>query len=496
MGATRWVIWAAVSSEEQAERYSLTEQLELSRQHCAKWGGEVVAELTVGESRSIVLLEDAAARIPAYAELRRLIADKSFDVLVVYDLTRLGRKRSLIAAVEELCADAGITIYELDNPPTTLDASTGYDRQLLSAIKGATSQNEVERLRKRMRFGREGRARRGDIAHQPPYGYVWQFGEGGTRALVVDDVAAVVVRDIIARYLAGAGQQTIAAELTERGVPTPTGGSTWHKNSVNVILWRIWTYAGYAELYRGSQPHNADPARYIRAAGTHPALVDEATALAVQAERDARRANRHIADTPSRLTGLVWCEACNKPMAQARNDDGTRRNADGTRRRALFYCQPPHAGGSVSTALVLEAIAAALDDLAHADLSAVTDDDNTAAHLTRIAQHEAAIERHSAALRRADDAYVAGIMDADRYRAQVDRLTGAIAAERSAVEQTRAAIAADKQRGTRQERLAELAASGPAMLTTPDAAAANAWLRRLVRVWVRDNTPVAVDLAW
>ncbi len=71
-----------------------------------------------------------------------------------------------------------------------------------------------------------------------------------------------------------------------------------------------------------------------------------------------------------------------------------------------------------------------------------------------------------------------------------------IAAERAAVEQTRAAIAADKQRGTRQERLAELAASGPAMLTTPDTAAANAWLRRLVRVWVRDNTPVAVDLAW
>ena len=146
---------------------------------------------------------------------------------------------------------------------------------------------------------------------------------------------------------------------------------------------------------------------------------------------------------------------------------------------------------------MLEAIAAALDDLAHADLSAAPDDTaNHDAHLARIAQHEAAIERHSAALRRADDAYVAGIMDAERYRAQVDRLTGAIAAERSAIEQTRAAIAADKQRGSRAERLAELAASGPAMLTTPDTAAANAWLRRLVRVWVRDNSPVAVDLAW
>lgn len=496
--ATRWVIWTAVSSEEQAERYSLTEQLELGRQHCAKWGGQVVAELSVGESRSIVLLEDAAARIPAYAELRRLIAARAFDVLVCYDTTRLGRKRSLIAAIEELCAEAGIAIYELDNPPSSLDAAAGYDKQLLSAIKGASSQNEVERLRKRMRFGREGRARRGDIAHMPPYGYTWQFGEGGARALVVDDTAAQVVRDIIARYLAGAGQITIAAELSARGVPTPAGGSTWHKNSVNVILWRVWTYAGYAEFYRGHSPAKFDAVRYIRAQGNHPSIVDEATAAAVQAEREARRANRHIADTPSRLTGIVWCEVCNRPMWQARNEDGTRRNADGTRRRARFYCQPPHPGGSVGTALVLEAITAAIDDLAHADLSAVADDADTqhAAHLARIAQHEAAIERHGAALRRADDAYVAGLMDATRYRAQVDRLSAAVAAERSAIEQTRAAIAADKQRGTRAERLAEIAAAGPAMLTTANTAAANAWLRRLVRVWVRDNSPVAVDLAW
>ena len=43
---------------------------------------------------------------------------------------------------------------------------------------------------------------------------------------MVDDTAAAVVRNIIARYLSGAGQITIAAELSARGVPTPTRGST------------------------------------------------------------------------------------------------------------------------------------------------------------------------------------------------------------------------------------------------------------------------------
>ena len=43
------------------------------------------------------------------------------------------------------------------------------------------------------------------------------------------------------------------------------------------------------------------------------------------------------------------------------------------------------------------------------------------------------------------------------------------------------------QRGSRAAMLAEVAAAGPAMLTTDDTTAANAWLRRRVRVFVADN---------
>jgi len=43
--------------------------------------------------------------------------------------------------------------------------------------------------------------------------------------------------------------------------------------------------------------------------------------------------------------------------------------------------------------------------------------------------------------------------------------------EQSALTQLQAAAKAEQQRGSRAERLAEIAASGPAMLTLPDAAA-------------------------
>lgn len=52
------------------------------------------------------------------------------------------------------------------------------------------------------------------------------------------------------------------------------------------------------------------------------------------------------------------------------------------------------------------------------------------------------------------------------------------------------------QRGSRADMLAEVAAGGPAMLTTEDTAAANAWLRRRVRVFVRDNQVSEVRFAF
>ena len=97
----------------------------MNRSHAEKHGGQVVAELVVpGESRSIVLFEDAARKMQAYAELKRLVDARAFDVLVYLDRSRLGRKASLSMAVVELCNVAGIICYETENPPATVALST------------------------------------------------------------------------------------------------------------------------------------------------------------------------------------------------------------------------------------------------------------------------------------------------------------------------------------------------------------------------------------
>ena len=481
--AKRFVIWIAVSSKEQAERVSPDLQASLARQHVAKWGGVVVDELSVAESRDIVLLSAAAAAIPAYARLYDHIQRRAFDVLICYDLGRLGRAYPLIMQIVELCARAGIHVYEIENPPHDLERPAGYDEMLIRALKSGGYQHEVMKMRQRMAFGRRGRAQAGEFTHVPPYGYRWAYGPDGARAVEVDPEAAAVVRKVADMYLDGGGIPSIVAYLNESGIPTPAKKARWFKNSVMLILSRAWIYAGYNEYKRGKPDA-------LRVPATWPPLWDAATAQRIEAERAARKANRRIPDTRGRLTGIVICEQCGRAMNQVINEGGDIRDAyDGRIRRAKFYCYPYHKGGNIGTNRVLAALQIALEELAAADLSAIPDDDQAQAQelAARLSECDAALQRQQAALRRADTAFVSGVMDDERYREQVSRLRAAIAAAETERAQLQAAAEQQRQAGSRAERLAQIAASGGAMLTLPDTAAANAWLRRYVRVYVREN---------
>lgn len=499
MAGKRFVIWVAVSSEEQAEKYSPQEQLSLARQHVAKWGGSTIAELSVSESRSIVLFSDACERIPAYAALHDLIRRRAFDVLVCYDTTRLGRKSSLIMAVLELCAEAGVAVYEIDSPPASLDPNRTYDNKLLGALKAVGSQREVDKMRERLHYGRIGRVKAGQFpGREPPYGYAYRYDAAGNRRIETVPDEASVVRDIFAAYLSGRGMERIARDLIARGVPSPgmaegrqaaIPAGTWRKTGIAAILKRAWTYAGVSRLAPGGR-------LLAEGRGQWEPIIDAHTAERALAERAARQADRRRANSNGRLSGIVVCLTCGHTMRQVINDDGSifdsydKRRKTPQRRRAQFACQPYHTGGSIGTNRVIAALQVALDELAGADLSALAESeggDRAGQLQAQLDAHAAAIARHRAALRRADTAFVSGVMDEERYQEQVARLRAAIAAEEESAEQGRVLLRNEQEHGSRRDRLAEIVASGYAMLATPDTAAANTWWRRYARVFVRDN---------
>lgn len=484
----RWVSWAAVSSLPQAKKISLEDQQATNRQHAERHGGVIVADLVVpGESRNIVLFEEACRRIDAYAQLAEMIAAKSFDVLVYLDRSRLGRKASLSMAVVELCHEAGIICYETENPPATLSTTAPtHDDMLLGAIKSVGAQREIAKIQERHEMGMLGKIRRGEIPAGISFGYLLRYDPTGRRSIEIDPIVAPTVRQMYDWYLAGAGTMAIANRLNEMSVSTPTG-KRWGAVNVRSIIFHVWLYAGYGEINRRSKKRP-----YLRAPGAWPPIIEESIAQAVEQERLARRANRHIPDTPYLLSGVVWCRPCGRTM----RINSTIRQRPSRQRQTQFHCPNKHAKPFMSYRRVMLALRSAVEyvsGLASVD-NLLHDDTAAAAQIAeQIAAHTTNIERHQSTLHRADDAYVSGMLDIDRYQRQVERITGQIEAERSAIVQLQQRAASAQSQAQRRTRLEELRDSGAAMLNSQDTTAANAWLRTHVRIWAQDNQVVEVE---
>lgn len=477
-GKKRFVSWAAVSSLPQAKKISLDDQLKTNREHIERHNGVLVAKLVVpGESRSIVLFEDAARKMEAYARLKQMIDARAFDVLVYLDRSRLGRKASLSMAVVELCQEAGIMLYETDNPPATLEAPrAGYDEQLIGAIKSVGAAHEVVRLKRRHAMGIAHRVEQGRMPGDAPYGYMLRYDERGESHVEVKEHDAVVVRLIFELYLDGAGSRQIGNVLNERGYPAPLGGE-WSYISVINILNRAWRYAGYSEVNKRSKTGR----EYIRAKGNWQPLISEETAQAAEKEREARRANRKLPTTPYLLTGVVWCLDCGYSRSVSSHTDLRKKKP---KRRVWFRCKK-HTGGIVMYDVVLSAVYAAVEHVIATPVDDLLSDDGdpTEPVLAQIAAEESATERIAAALHRVDDAFAAGVLDMERYTRQVNLLTAQYEDARRRIAELRLQLEHVKQQGKRHERIEDIKKRGLAILNSDDTAKANAWLRKHLRVW-------------
>jgi DNA invertase Pin-like site-specific DNA recombinase len=460
----RWVSWTAVSSEEQAEKISLEQQAADSEAAVDRHGGLLVARLQVpGHTRYYALYEDAERDVPAYADLRRLIARRSFDVLVFRDISRLGRTAALIMNVVELCRQAGIALYPTADPPRTIEVQSGHGAMLQNAILSVGAQDEVHRLRERHRFGMIGRVKEGKLPGKPTFGYKVTYDAKGKAHVVIDEPAAAVVRLIFDLYLAGMGTPQIADRLRELDLPSITG-IPWKTKSAAHVVEHALRYAGYNELNRRS----GEGRPYLCVRGEWEPIISEETLARVRAEQAQRAKSRKIANTVHRYSGVCLCEDCGAVMVSV--------SATGTVRCTRHI---------PNNAIRYQAIDAALDAaFADLDLEALDtgEDDDAAALHGRLAALAVERARVDAAMQRADDLHLDGDMDEDRYRRQLKRLAG----QRRAVEveetRTRQLLAAAAERGTRRDRLESVAAIGRAMLHHEDATAANVWLRRHIRV--------------
>ena len=217
--ANRAAIYARVSDKSQAEddKTSLAEQTGDMEAYCARKGLRIVARYQeVGRGWS--------KKRPEFQRMLAEAREGRFDTIVCWKSDRLSRGMYPAAALMEVVEAFQIGLESV------MDAIDMKTFGLMAAI----GKIELDNFRERATMGKRGAAKQGRISTgRPPYGY--QVDSTGRPEVI--EAQAEVVRRIFHDYVdKGLGAQRIAWDLTDDGVPTASGGRTWHESVVQRML--------------------------------------------------------------------------------------------------------------------------------------------------------------------------------------------------------------------------------------------------------------------
>jgi site-specific DNA recombinase len=221
-------LYIRVSSTLQArdDRYGLERQETEARACAARLGlpvGETYSDTINGRTETRKGLEALKASGTAYS------------AVITREADRLGRTPLAGARIVAELMAAGLEVHSaMDgkyDPDDDTSALTFDFRMLIAA-------SELRSIKRRMLGGKLARAEKGGVIPHGwrCYGYRthWQAAEGKpVRSIEVDDLEAVVVREVFARLAGGATTMQVADDLNRRGVPTALGkqwnaGRVWY----------------------------------------------------------------------------------------------------------------------------------------------------------------------------------------------------------------------------------------------------------------------------
>jgi site-specific DNA recombinase len=236
---------------------------------------------------------------PAYTEMLKAANAKTFDTLLLYSQSRLGRDSLEVERAMRQLEFHGVRIVTVDGYDSSRDSPK--NRKLLRGIKGVFDEQYLETLREETHRGQHSQFILGRWCGGRVYGYRLvkitdphrkdSYGEPeriGSH-LAIDPKQAIIVREIFDRYAHGASPQTIAKDLNDRKVPSP--GSVWARTRRHCKGWSrsgIWVMLRNP-LYGGTYYWNRSQwtkmptgrKRKLRAVGDLCGTVGNAPQLAI-----------------------------------------------------------------------------------------------------------------------------------------------------------------------------------------------------------------------
>lgn len=195
---------------------------------------------------------------PSFQRMLKDAADGAFDVVVMFDLDRLGRHAQKSMEALNALADAGVEVYDYSTgQKVDLDS---FEGELSASLKAMFAQQYRDQIRKHTRAAMRAKVLKGQHTHGKVFGYDVQRIAKGHCELRINEHEAHVVRDIYVRCAAGEGARTIAGALNRAGVPKPRAQEGrrdgWSVSTIRAVLTR--------PLYRGEVVYGRTAKAYNR----------------------------------------------------------------------------------------------------------------------------------------------------------------------------------------------------------------------------------------
>ena len=279
--------YVRVSSEGQAENYSIPQQKRNLEDYCRIKGWNLI-KIYVDPG-----FTGANIDRPALKELLDNIA--MYDIVLVYKLDRLSRSQKDVLNLIDKFSEASCKFASIQE---NFDTTTPLGMAMLG-IMAAFAQLERETIKERMALGRKGRTEKGlwRAGSNVPTGYDYIDGH-----LVIREDEAVQIRKIFELFLQGWTINKIRIYMHEHYV---NRYSSWAQSSAVSTTLRN-------ELYIGRLPSHSEGKSYP---GEHEAIIDEVTFQKVQQLLAARSehfdpALKHPFKASHLLTGFTYCGEC------------------------------------------------------------------------------------------------------------------------------------------------------------------------------------------
>ena len=321
-------IYARVSSQRQKEEDTIDSQVDALRQHAKQEGYSI-------PNQWVFLDEGVSGKSlhrPALDELRDMLRTEPLEAVFIYAPDRLARSYPYQLILLEEFRKHGVRVCFLKGAP---EGNTP-EAVMFNHFQGIFAEYERGLILDRSRRGRIHKAKQGDPAVLPSIAYGYRRVKNGrTTSVEVVDEHASVVKEVFRLYVyEKMPLMVIARELSEKGIKTPNGHSTWDMSTIRDFLkntaYTGTAYFGKTERCDGipDRIRHHGSGKYIQAKYARNKLPEERwipiNVPAIVSENDFELAQEQIrknkehasrnTQKPSLLQGLIICGECGCPF--------------------------------------------------------------------------------------------------------------------------------------------------------------------------------------